>query len=184
MKRFALSPRLVARLIARPVHSALHSAFSFGMLLMALPAMALDSAAGSAAAAPAAVAKAANPIHTIASVPPPSTGSSSMSMLFGLSLVLGLIVCVAWLLKRSGLAPAMPASAAAKVVGGVSVGSRERIVVVEVGDQWIVVGVAPGRVNALTTMPKRESVPAASAPAVKNFSSWMKQTIEKRNGPR
>jgi flagellar protein FliO/FliZ len=184
MKRFVLSPRLVARLIVRPVHSVLHSALSFGALLMALPAMALDSVADTAAGAPAAVVKAVSPIHTIASVPPPSTSSSSMSMLFGLSLVLGVIVCVAWLLKRTGLAPAMQASAAAKVVGGVSVGSRERVVVVEVGDQWIVVGVAPGRVNALTTMPKRESVPDASAPAAKNFASWMKQTIEKRNGPR
>jgi flagellar protein FliO/FliZ len=166
------------------MQSVLRSALSFGAIAIALPAMALDSAAGTAANAPAAVAKAVNPIHTIASAPPPSTSSSSMSMLFGLALVLGLIICAAWLLKRTGLAPAMQASAAAKVVGGVSVGSRERIVVVEVGDQWIVVGVAPGRVNALTTMPKRESVPAASAPAAKNFSSWMKQTIEKRNGPR
>jgi flagellar protein FliO/FliZ len=183
MKRFALSPRSMAQLIARlgaPLFARLmQSVFSIAASMVALPAMALDSAAGAPAAA-----KAVNPIHTIASVPPPSTSSSSMSMLFGLALVLGLIICAAWLLKRSGLAPAMPASAAAKVVGGVSVGSRERIVVVEVGDQWIVVGVAPGRVNALTTMPKRESVPATGAPAAKNFSSWMKQTIEKRNGPR
>jgi flagellar protein FliO/FliZ len=182
MKRFTLSPRPVARVIAQ---SALHSAFLIGAILTALPAMALDSTALAPEPA-AAAAKAVNPIHTIASasVPPPSTASSSMSMLFGLALVLGLIICAAWLLKRSGLAPTMQASAAAKVVGGVSVGSRERIVVVEVGDQWIVVGVAPGRVNALTTMPKRESVPDAGAPAAKNFASWMKQTIEKRNGPR
>ena len=162
----------------------MQAVFSVAALIAALPAQALDNAAGTAAGAPAA-AKTVNTIHTIATtVAPPSTSSSSMSMLFGLALVLGLIICAAWLLKRSGLAPAMQASAAAKVVGGVSVGSRERIVVVEVGDQWIVVGVAPGRVNALTTMPKRESVPAASAPAAKNFASWMKQTIEKRNGPR
>jgi flagellar protein FliO/FliZ len=114
----------------------------------------------------------------------PSTGSSWTTMMFGLMLVLGLIVCVSWMLKRTGLAPTMHASAAAKVVGAVSVGNRERIVVVEVADQWIVVGVSPGRVNALTTMPKQESAPGGAVPVTKNFSSWMKQTIEKRNVPR
>ncbi|RXZ32937.1 flagellar biosynthetic protein FliO [Oxalobacteraceae bacterium CAVE-383] len=107
-------------------------------------------------------------------------------MLFGLLLVLGLIICIAWLLKRSGLTPNMQASAAARVVGGVSVGNRERVVVVEIADQWIVVGVAPGRVNALATMPKQESPAtlADDARPARNFSSWMKQTIEKRNASR
>ncbi|HWZ49058.1 MAG TPA: flagellar biosynthetic protein FliO [Herbaspirillum sp.] len=152
------------------------------LLASAWPALALaDTATTATASAP----KTANALHTIASSPPvPSAGSSSLSMLFGLALVLGLIVCLAWLFKRSGLAPAMNASAAAKVVGGVSVGNRERIVVVEVGDQWIVVGVAPGRVTALSTMSKQESVPVNTPPLAKNFASWMKQTIEKRNGPR
>jgi flagellar protein FliO/FliZ len=56
--------------------------------------------------------------------------------------------------------------------------------VVEVADQWIVVGVAPGRVSALTTMPRQEgAVPSeAATPVASNFSAWLKQTIEKRNG--
>lgn len=176
------------------------------LALSALPALAADapaqtinSAANNAAnnaaigAAHAGSAAGANPAHLIAAAPAaapagPSAGSSSLTMLFGLLLVLGLIVCIAWLLKRSGLTPAMHASAAAKVVGGVNVGNRERVVVVEIADQWIVVGVAPGRVNALATMPKQESpatlTPPGSASPAKNFSTWMKQTIEKRNASR
>ena len=160
--------------------------------LLALPALAADSAS-TAAAAPVKTVNNANPAHLIAATPATSSvptgasaGSSSLTMLFGLLLVLGLIICIAWLLKRSGLTPAMQASAAAKVVGGVNVGNRERVVVVEIADQWIVVGVAPGRVNALATMPKQES-PATLTPSAspaKNFSSWMKQTIEKRNASR
>ncbi|MDB5990547.1 MAG: fliO [Herbaspirillum sp.] len=154
------------------------------LLASASPALALADAATTATAT-ASAPTTANALHTIASSSPaPSAGSSSLSMLFGLALVLGLIVCIAWLFKRSGLAPTMHASAAAKIVGGVSVGNRERIVVVEVGDQWIVVGVAPGRVTALSTMPKQESAPDNGAPMAKNFASWMKQTIEKRNAPR
>jgi flagellar protein FliO/FliZ len=78
----------------------------------------------------------------------------------------------------------LQSSAAAKIVGGVSVGNRERVVVVEVADLWIVVGVAPGRVNALATMPRQKTAAGDDAPAANNFSSWMKQIIEKRNGPR
>lgn len=161
--------------------------------LLALPTLAADSASTAVAAPTSIPVNSANPAHLIAAKPSTTTvptsssaGSSSRTMLFGLLLVLGLIVCIAWLLKRSGLTPAMQASATAKTVGGVNVGNRERVVVVEIADQWIVVGVAPGRVNALATMPKQES-PATLTPSAspaKNFSSWMKQTIEKRNASR
>jgi flagellar protein FliO/FliZ len=57
--------------------------------------------------------------------------------------------------------------------------------VVEVGDQWIVVGASPGRVNALATMPKGDAGATAAlaghAPSASNFGDWLKQTIDKRN---
>ncbi len=111
-------------------------------------------------------------------------------MILGLLLILALLGAIAWFLKRSGLAGRLQQSATARVVGGVNVGNRERVVVVEVADTWIVVGVAPGRVNALATMPRQESNEPAVAmadgfpPPVKNFAAWMKQTIENRNGNR
>jgi flagellar protein FliO/FliZ len=173
------------------------------LFISPVPALALDnnaaataatatSAAPATAAAPvSAPVKTVNTAHMTNMAAAPvaaasSTGAGTMTMLFGLLLVLGLIICIAWLLKRSGLTPTMHSSAAARVVGGVSVGNRERVVVVEIADQWIVVGVAPGRVSALATMPKQESpaADAATAPIAKNFSSWMKQTIEKRNATR
>ena len=112
---------------------------------------------------------------------PASTGSL-MQVLLGLAVVLALMAGAAWALKRMGMAGA-GSNSVARVVGGVSVGNRERVVVVEVGEQWIVVGVAPGRVSALSTMPRRETAPAASEPDTsKNFAAWLKQTIDKRNG--
>jgi flagellar protein FliO/FliZ len=149
---------------------------TLGASMLALPARALDTAAG-------AVGHAAAASTSAAVSSPPSPTVSSLTMLSGLILVLGLIAGIAWFLKRAGLAPGLQSSAAAKIVGGVSVGNRERVVVVEVADLWIVVGVAPGRVNALATMPRQETA-AGAAPAANNFSSWMKQIIEKRNGPR
>lgn len=171
MKQFASLPT-AARLLQLTTFGA--------ATLLALPALALDAAADHPVIAHAPAAKAASAAASASS----SAGSGSLTMLFGLVLVLGLIAGIAWFLKRSGLAQTMQPSAAAKIVGGVSVGNRERVVVVEVADLWIVVGVAPGQVNALATMPKQESISTGAAPAAKNFSSWMKQTIEKRNVPR
>lgn len=112
----------------------------------------------------------------------PSSASGLFQVLLGLIVVLGLLAGTAWIIRHLGLARPSSASAV-KIIGGASVGTRERIVLVEVADQWIVVGVAPGSVNALTTMPRQEGYAQTDpAPVGKNFSAWLKQTIEKRNG--
>ncbi len=119
--------------------------------------------------------------------PPPAAAVSSGSVLqiiLSLLLVLGAIVLVAWVLKRINM-PQNAAGSALKVVSGVAVGQRERIVLVEVNDTWLVVGVAPGQVTALHTMPKNVlPVPAAdsAAPDADNkFKNWLKIMMEKRN---
>lgn len=120
-----------------------------------------------------------------ASAPAIQTTSTGMIMqaIFGLAIVLGLLVGAAWLLKRFN--PVMAGQAGqVRIVGGVSVGSRERVIVVEVADQWIVVGVAPGSVNALSTLPRQETPPSdATTPNENNrsFSSWLKHSMEQRN---
>jgi len=113
-----------------------------------------------------------------------SATGSVFTMLLGLGTVLALLVGLAWLFKRTGLVKGAGSNAVAKIIGGVSVGTRERVMVIEVAEQWIVVGVAPGRVNTLATMPRQEHLSAHSTPSVPaaNFSAWLKQTIDKRNG--
>jgi flagellar protein FliO/FliZ len=89
---------------------------------------------------------------------------------------------VAWVLKRINL-PQQGGTNALKVISGVAVGQRERVVLVEVNDTWLVVGVAPGQVNALHSMPKG-SLPTQSNNGVNpssDFQSWMKKMMEKRN---
>jgi flagellar protein FliO/FliZ len=136
------------------------------------------SAAGVMAACMALTANAAETV-------PPTSSGSLLQVLVGLVVVLGLMAAAAWTLKRFGAAKSAGGTTV-RIVGGVSVGNRERVLVVEVADQWIVVGVAPGRVNALATMARGEAMPAGTADAetnpAKNFSAWLKQTIEKRNG--
>lgn len=109
-----------------------------------------------------------------------ASAGSFFQVLLGLILVLGLMATLAWALKRLG-ANRPTGNAAIRIVGGVSVGTRERILVVEAADQWIIVGVAPGSVNALSTMPRQETPPvAAGVPAAPNFSSWLKQALGKQ----
>ncbi len=39
------------------------------------------------------------------------------------------------------------------MIGGASLGNKERVSVVEIGDTWLVLGAAPGNVRLLHTMP-------------------------------
>jgi flagellar protein FliO/FliZ len=105
-----------------------------------------------------------------------------------LLLVVGLIAGIAWLLKKLGVARAVGGTTI-RVVSGINLSNRERILVVEIADQWIVVGVSPGRINTLATLPRQDAQPSNQgsssgfeAPAGKNFAQWLKQTMDKRNG--
>ncbi|HZS80083.1 MAG TPA: flagellar biosynthetic protein FliO [Herbaspirillum sp.] len=111
----------------------------------------------------------------------PSATGSLVTMLLGLIAVLALMAGIAWIFKRSGLTPGAGSNAITKIIGGINVGTRERVMVIEVADQWIVVGVAPGRVNTLTTMPRQEHVAVSTSTMSTNFTSWLKHTIDKRN---
>ena len=120
-----------------------------------------------------------------AAQPTASAAGSLMQTTFALLLVLALLAALAWFLKRYG-PKAAGGSANLRMVGALNLGGRERILVVEVGDQWIVVGASPGRVNALATMPKQHGADAQpmvqpGLPMAGGFGDWLKQTIDKRN---
>ena len=86
----------------------------------------------------------------------------------GLAVVIGLIFLFAWGARRFGLQPSSNGKLL-KVVSSALVGQRERGVVVEIGDAWLVLGVAAGQVRALHTMPASK-LPDASAPALAAFA--------------
>jgi flagellar biosynthetic protein FliO len=120
-------------------------------------------------------------------MPASSATGSLLQTLFALIVVLGVLGALAWFLKRYG-PKAMGGSANLRVVGSLNLGGRERLLVVEIGNQWIVVGASPGRVNGLATMPKQESADvtgtgatlAPHTPPAHSFADWLKQTIDKR----
>jgi len=111
----------------------------------------------------------------------PGMGESLAQLLFGFAIVIALIFASLWLLKRLS-APRGQAAGLLKVVAATAVGPRERVVVVEIGDNWLVLGVAPGRVTPLHQLPRVAS--AFIPPATEgDFASWLKKTLERRNAP-
>jgi flagellar protein FliO/FliZ len=141
------------------------------------------SVAAPVAAAPVPAGPPAAPV----TMPSGSATGSLLQTLFALVAVLAVLAGLAWFLKRYG-PKVSGGTASLRIVSSLSLGGRERLIVVEVGDQWIVVGASPGRVNALATMPRQDVLPvgaegatlAPHQPAANNFAEWLKQTIDKR----
>lgn len=127
--------------------------------------------------------------------PPPAVSSGSITqIIFSLLLVLATIVLVGWLLRRVNVAQHGSGNLL-KVLGSVAVGQRERIVLVEVNDTCLVVGVGTGQIRTLHTFQKTddreqktEDKPTISPPENK-FSSLLSSIIrpqssdKKRDAP-
>lgn len=105
----------------------------------------------SAAGQPATTAQAAGPASSPAeaALASQSVGTGEYLQVFlGLFVVVGLIAVLAWAARRFGRFNVAGAGAL-RIVGGLSMGQRERVVLVQVGEQQLLLGVAPGRVQTL-----------------------------------
>ena len=66
-----------------------------------------------------------------------------------------------------------------KVVGGVLVGPKERVVVVEFGDSWPLLGVTAGQVSLLHSLPRPGNADTQMAASSPQFADWLKQFLQK-----
>ncbi|WP_028917062.1 flagellar biosynthetic protein FliO [Pseudoxanthomonas sp. J35] len=106
----------------------------------------------------AAAAPAARAVQAGAHAP---AGPGLLGAFLALLLVLGLILALAWLLRRlpgTGLRQAE----GLRVVASLALGARERAVVVQVGAEQLLLGVSPGGVRLLHALPA--PLPPPSAP--------------------
>lgn len=112
------------------------------------------------------------PLACANTAPASATGQMG-SLLLSMLLIVALIVGAAWLLKR--MAPHHYArSELLRVVAGAAVGQRERVVIVEIGATWLVVGVAPGQVSVLHQLPRVETPPVDTLPGKpRSFAQWL-----------
>lgn len=116
-----------------------------------------------------------------------STASATTGLLqivAALGVVIAVMLAMAWFMKRvGGLSPLhrLPM----KVISAVSLGNRERVVVVEVADQWLVLGVTTQQITMLSSLPKQDTnlvtSGAGEQTAINNkFTDWLKASLEKR----
>jgi flagellar protein FliO/FliZ len=74
----------------------------------------------------------------------------------GLLLVLGVMLALAWLVKRYVQVPGI-GKGQVQILGGVSLGAREKAVLLSVEGHRLLVGIAPGRVQTLLVLADDES---------------------------
>lgn len=100
----------------------------------------------------------------------PGSGVAGLGQVtLALCIVLGAIFLCAWLAKRmrnigSGR------SGAVNVVAEVRLGPKERAVLLQIGTTQLLVGVAPGRINALHALAEPVGTPSPVAPGTDGVS--------------
>ncbi len=78
-----------------------------------------------------------------------------LNMVMGLVVVIALILGLAWVMKKYGRLP-VNNQVDMKILGGLSLGTRERAVLVQVEGRRLLLGVAPGRVATLHVLDEKE----------------------------
>ena len=112
----------------------------------------------------------------------PMSAGSLLQVFGGLLLVLALVVGAAWALRRMGHVPGL-SNQAIRTIAAASVGTRERVVLLEVSGTWILVGVAPGQVRSLATLPKGDLPLAPPTAASPPFAQWLQRFTDRTHVP-
>jgi len=91
---------------------------------------------------------------------------SAAPMLGALVAVIAAIFAAAFLFKRSGLQQSGAGASLLKPVATLALGAREKIVVVQVADRWLVLGVTAQSIQPLADLEAKDlpAAPAAAAP--------------------
>ncbi|MBI5783983.1 MAG: flagellar biosynthetic protein FliO [Rhodocyclales bacterium] len=118
--------------------------------------------------------------HAQNAAPPAELGGSIVQLVLGLAVVIALLFASLWLLKRIS-APRGEAAGLIRVVAGTAIGPRERVVILEVGGTWMVLGVAPGQVSALAEIPRINPAAPSTPPPPGNLPGWLQRIVDRRH---
>ena len=106
---------------------------------------------------------AAEAVATTAAAPVASSGVAGQltQLVFGLLLVLGLIFFLAWLLRRVQQAGPAGKGQVIELIGSRALGPRDRLMLVQVGNEQILLGLSPGTITALHVLKEPVQVPSS-----------------------
>jgi len=108
----------------------------------------------------------------------PLSAVNLLQTLMGLLLVLACVVLVAWLLKRTNSFHTA-ANGKLKVIAGIPLGSRERAVLVQIGDEQILLGVTPQQINTLHKLETPLSVASGNGIS-SDFAGKLRKIMQQR----
>ena len=107
-----------------------------------------------------------------------------VQLILGLIFVLFCIVALAWVAKRVNRLQSS-SDGSLRVLGGLSMGARERVVLVQVGSTQLLLGVAPGQINMLHQLeqplerPDRSEHHPAALPFSKGFAEKLNAALSR-----
>ncbi|MBB3240317.1 flagellar protein FliO/FliZ [Pseudomonas sp. Tn43] len=118
---------------------------------------------------------------TAAATPAVSSGVAGQltQLVFGLVLVLGVIFFLAWLLRRVQQAGPAGKGQVIELIGSRALGPRDRLMLVQVGTEQILLGLSPGSITALHVLKEPVQVPDNAEKATPEFAQHLLRMLGK-----
>lgn len=111
---------------------------------------------------------------------PPVSRGALLETLFGLFIVLACIAFLAWLLRRTGRFQTT-ANGEMKIITSLALGPRERAILLQVGEQQILVGVTSQNVQTLHLLETPVNTSAIKSPSNTRFSEKFQQIMQQKD---
>ncbi|CAD5202256.1 Flagellar biosynthesis protein FliO [Pseudomonas sp. FEN] len=124
---------------------------------------------------------AAEPLNTAATVAPSAGGGMAgqlTQLVLGLLLVLGIIFVLAWLLRRVQQVGPGGKAQVIELIGSRALGPRDRLVLVQVGNEQILLGLTPGTITPLHVLKEPVQVPSGEQ-ATPEFAQRLMEMLGK-----
>lgn len=109
--------------------------------------------------------------------PDPISIQSVSQMVIGLVLVIALILFLAWALRRLNAVPGQ--SGKMRVIATLPLGARERAILVQVGEEQLLLGVTSQSVNILARY-DTPILPPDTVPTTNDFAMKLAQVLKQR----
>jgi flagellar protein FliO/FliZ len=124
---------------------------------------------------------AAEPVANAAAAPAVNSGVAGQltQLVLGLLLVLGLIFFLAWLLRRVQQAGPAGKGQVIELIGSRALGPRDRLMLVQVGNEQILLGLSPGTITALHVLKEPVQVPSGTEKATPEFAQRLMELMGK-----
>ncbi|MEW6611535.1 MAG: flagellar biosynthetic protein FliO [Pseudomonadota bacterium] len=127
----------------------------------------------------------AGPAQAANAAPAPASPVSFWNLLqvmAGLAIVLAAVVFAAWALRR--LQPAAWNGAGPlRIIAAMPLGARERVLLVQVGEEQVLLGVTSTRISRLHVLAQPvAATEARPADGLPNFPDWLKNALQRRGG--